>query len=299
VNFDHMPDHRLPSLHGLRAFDAFARAGSMVRAGAELGVTHGAVSRQIKALERQLGAQLLVGPRHALTLTPAGRRLAQAVAEGFATIRGGLPGGHDDDEIVLSAPATFAMKWLIPRLGGLALRVRLVEDDGPVDFGRRAVHAAIRLHAGAAPDGARVTPFLGHAFGPVLAPRLLAACDGNRHRALRSPRLASETFPDGWDRWAAATDADLPGLGDVRMFEHNAYMLEAAAAGLGVAVTAHAFAQADIDAGRLAAPWGFQRLPTRFCLLRPPLVRSARLEQLARWLVAEGRRAPPPIDPIP
>lgn len=131
-------------------------------------------------------------------------------------------------------------------------------------------------------------------FGPVLAPSLLAACDGNRHRALRSPRLASETFPGGWDRWTAATGADLPGLGDVRMFEHNAYMLEAAAAGLGVAVTAYAFAQADIDAARLAAPWGSQPLQTRFCLLRPALARSGRLDRLARWLVSEGRSASPP-----
>ena len=61
----------LPSLNALRAFEAMARTGSATRAAAELNVTHSAVSRQVKALEAQLGLRLFEGPRHALTLTDA------------------------------------------------------------------------------------------------------------------------------------------------------------------------------------------------------------------------------------
>ncbi|MGA0607883.1 LysR substrate-binding domain-containing protein [Phenylobacterium sp. VNQ135] len=294
-----MASHRLPSLKGLQAFEAFARAGSMVRAAEILGVTHGAVSRQIKALERQLGAKLITGPRHGLTLTPAARKLAEAAAAGFAQIAAALPGAQVSEDLIVSAPSTFAMKWLIPRLPTLAashpeLRIRVVEDSASVDFGALGVNAAIRLHRGPAPHGMTVRPFLAHAFGPVLAPSRLAEAGDDLGQALRLPRLHSETFPEGWAQWAAAVGLDLPAASAEPSFEHNAYMLEAAAAGLGVAITAWAFAAPDIEQGRLIAPWGFARLPTRFHLIAPTHGRSPAVDTFARWLTAEGRRAAPP-----
>lgn len=295
-----MVRRRLPSLKALQAFEAFARAGSMVRAAEELCVTHGAVSRQIKALERQLGATLLAGPRHALGFTPAGRELAACLASAFDQIAAGLPGAEAGEELVVSSPGTFAMKWLIPRLAGFieanpGLQVRIIEDGGPVEFGRGGIQAAIRPHRGAAPPGMAATPFLVHAFGPVLAPGLFGKAD--RAGALKLPRLHSETFAESWARWAADTGIELPRPAAERSFEHNSYMLEAAAAGLGIAVTAWAFAQSDIEAGRLVAPWGFRRLPTRFTLLRPSLASHPAADRLARWLVAEGRKAKPPPGP--
>lgn len=106
----------LPSLKGLQAFEVFARTGSMTRAAAELSVTHGAVSRQIKALEAQLGARLVDGPKHQLQLTPAGRELASSLSTAFDLVASALPGAAADQELVVACPGTFAMKWLIPRL---------------------------------------------------------------------------------------------------------------------------------------------------------------------------------------
>ncbi|MGL4964802.1 MAG: LysR substrate-binding domain-containing protein [Inquilinus sp.] len=283
---------RLPSLKGLQAFEAFARAGSMVRAADELCVTHGAVSRQIKALEQQLGAKLLAGPRHDLALTPAGRELAASLAAAFDRIAAGLPGAEAGEELVVSSPGTFAMKWLIPRLAGFidanpGTQVRILEDGGAPSFG--VVQAAIRLHRGAAPPGVTATPFLDHAYGPVLSPALLGAAD--REAALLLPRLHSETFADGWARWAEDAGVELPPPSAERSFEHNSYMIEAAAAGLGIAVTAWAFAQTDIETGRLIAPWGFRPLATRFTCLRPALASHPAADRFVLWLVAEGRRA--------
>jgi DNA-binding transcriptional LysR family regulator len=290
---------RLPSLKGLQAFEAFARAGSMVRAADELCVTHGAVSRQIKALEQQLGAKLLAGPRHDLALTPAGRELAASLAAAFDRIAAGLPGAGAGEELVVSSPGTFAMKWLIPRLAGFidacpGVQVRILEDGGAPSFG--SVQAAIRLHRGAAPPGIMATPFLAHAYGPVLSPALSGAAD--RKAALLLPRLHSETFADGWVRWAGDAGVDLPPPSAERSFEHNSYMIEAAAAGLGIAVTAWAFVQTDIETGRLIAPWGFRPLATRFTCLRPALASHPAAERFALWLAAEGRRAKrPPAAP--
>lgn len=295
-----MNGHRLPSLKGLQAFEAFARAGSMVRAAETLGVTHGAVSRQIKALERQVGAKLVGGPKHSLFLTPAGQKLAGAATAAFGQIAAALPGADASEALVISAPGTFAMKWLIPRLASRAANhpgppIRVVEENGPIEFGIRGVNAAIRLREGPAPEGMTARPFLEHAFGPVLAPPLLAEAEGDFTRLLRLPRLRSETFPEGWAQWAAVTGTSLPSASTPPSFEHNSYMLEAAAAGMGVAITAWAFAAADIDQGRLAAPWGFTKLPAWFQFLTPAHARSGSLKELARWLVAEGRRARPPI----
>ncbi|MGK9170998.1 LysR family transcriptional regulator [Inquilinus limosus] len=303
VSWDHMVRRRLPSLKSLQAFEAFARVGSMVRAADELCVTHGAVSRQIKALERQLGAKLLTGPRHGLTFTPAGQELAACLATAFDQIAAGLPGAEAGEELVVSSPGTFAMKWLIPRLAGFieanpGIQVRIIEDGGAVEFGRGGVQAAIRLHRGAVPPGMTTTPFLTHSFGPVLSPGLFDRAGRAAAQALLLPRLHSETFAESWARWAADAGVDLPRPSAERSFEHNSYMLEAAAAGLGIAVTAWAFAQSDIEAGRLIAPWGFLPLATRFTCLRPSLVSHPAADRLARWLVTEGRRAKPPPGPL-
>jgi DNA-binding transcriptional LysR family regulator len=294
-----MVRRRLPSLKGLQAFEAFARAGSMVRAAEELFVTHGAVSRQIKALEHQLGAKLLTGPRHNLTFTPAGRELAASLSAAFDQISAALPGAEAREELIISSPGTFAMKWLIPRLTRFVeanpeVQVRILEDSGPAEFGHSGVQAAIRLHKGATPPGVQATPFLAHAFGPVLSPALFKTARGRPMQVLRLPRLHSETFPRGWDQWAADADLELPPPLAERSFEHNSYMLEAVAGGLGVAVTAWAFAQADIENGRLIAPWGFRALASRFTYLRPSLARHPAADRFATWLVAEGRRAKQP-----
>jgi LysR family transcriptional regulator, glycine cleavage system transcriptional activator len=85
-----------------------------------------------------------------------------------------------------------------------------------------------------------------------------------------------------------------------REFEHNSYMLEAAAAGLGVAVTAWAFAAADIERGRLVAPFGFEPVEARFVYLHPLKSRNPAAAAFGEWLKLQGKgsaRPPPPISP--
>jgi len=288
----------LPSLKGLQAFEAFARTRSMTLAADTLHVTHGAVSRQIKALEAQLGARLVCGPRHRLDLTQAGRELAASLSTAFDMVAAALPGAEADDELKVSCQSTFAMKWVIPRLPRFLDRhpgvsVRIVEDSAPADFSRGDTQAAIRLQGRGGQPGLRRVAFLDHAYGPVLSPALFDAVDGDPARLLQLPRLRSETFPLGWIRWAGDVGVTLAPVPE-RGFEHNTYLLEAAAAGLGVAVTAWAFAADDVTRGRLVAPWGFQRLPSRFCYLRPAAARNARAEAFGAWLREEGRHAPSP-----
>jgi DNA-binding transcriptional LysR family regulator len=293
----------LPALTGLRAFEAFARAGSMTGAAEELHVTHGAVSRQVRALEARLGARLVVGPRHDLCLTDAGRRLAGALSVAFDQIRAALPGAEADDELVVSCLGTLAMKWLIPRLPTFldrypALRLRIVESHAPADFSQGGIHAAIRILGERPPEGVAATPFMDHHHGPVLSPERWRACGGALAEVLKLPRLYSETFRPAWTEWARRAEISLPPSCDDREFEHNSYMLAAASAGLGAAVAPWAFAAPDIEAGRLVAPFGFRRGEARYVLLHPARAPNAAVAALADWLREVGAQTPPPPPPL-
>jgi LysR family glycine cleavage system transcriptional activator len=287
----------IPSLTGLRAFEAFARLGSMTRAAEELCVTHGAVSRQVHALEDNLGQKLITGARHELRLTEAGRKLADGLTPAFDIIAEALPGAGPARELVVSCLGTLAMKWLIPRLPRFldahpGVRVRIIESHEAVAF-TGAAQAAIRIGDADRPDFA-VLPFMDHWQGPVLSPELLARTDGSLAAILALPRLYPETFRQGWTTWAERVGVVLPEVGAEREFEHNSYMLEAAAAGLGVAITAWAFAQSEVERGRLAAPFGFEPVAEGFIYLRPKRDRDPMAEAFGRWLVEEGTRSPKP-----
>ncbi len=116
---------RLPPLTALRAFDAAVRTGSFTRAGEALHVTQGAISRQIRQLEDWLGKTVFVRQQKGLALTPAGSLLAQSLDAAFGTIADaveqiGYLGARQ--RIAVNVPATFASRWLAPRLRAFRAR---------------------------------------------------------------------------------------------------------------------------------------------------------------------------------
>lgn len=293
-----------PPLNVLRAFEAFARHGGMTAAAAELCVTHGAVSRQVAALQDHLGVPLVVGPRHRLTLTPAGAELAARLTGAFAAIADAVEAARHDQrrEIEISCLGTFALKWLIPRLPGFMaahpeIRVKVSESYAPVDFARSRIGGAIRIfNPGQTAKGQAVNPFLTQYQGPVGAPSVTPP--GMSIEAMgRLPRLHASTFRESWSVWSELVGVRLPPATQSREFQHNNSMIEAAAAGLGVVITPWAFVAPDIMAGRLVAPFGFAERPSKFVFLRPEGRPDASVDAFRDWLVAEGSVSPAP--PIP
>jgi LysR family glycine cleavage system transcriptional activator len=292
-----------PPLNALRAFEAFARHGGMTPAAAELCVTHGAVSRQVRALQDSLGVVLVSGPRHRLLLTPAGEALARSLSPAFAAIDEAVAtarvGSHR--EIEISCLGTFALKWLIPRLPAFLeahpeVRVRLTESWAAVDFARDRFDGAVRiLNPGQTAGRAEATPFLIQYQGPVGAPgieRLSLEAFG------RLPRLHAATFPESWRVWSELTGVVLPPAVLTREFAHNHSMIEAAASGMGVAIAPWAFVGPDVASGRLIAPFGFAERPSVFSFLRPAGRSDAAVDAFRDWLVAEGAASPPPPPPL-
>lgn len=290
----------LPSLNALRAFEATARLGRMTVAATELSVTHGAISRQIKALEDQLGCKLLEGPKNRLALTETGKRLLPSLTTGFDHIARGIQEVSDVDATSLnvSCLGTLTMRWLIPRLHRFQARepdieVRLSAADGPVDFQRHHFDVAIRVGTDPWPADANVTTLFEEVVGPVLSPRLLprsGRCDLQRLSA--QPKLHTKTRPSAWTDWCARTGIKkLPASGPT--FEHFYFALEAATGGLGAAIAPWPLVIDDVRAGRLIAPFGFIDSGLRYVALRRQ--RSGRLAQrFVSWLVAEGKALPAP-----
>lgn len=294
-----MPRRTLPPLGALRAFEAFARLGQMTLAADELCVTHGAVSRQIRSLERDTGLRLTEGPRHKLKLTDAGQRLAATLSTNFASLERCFVElkSAADHELRLSCVGTFAMRWLIPRLPGFHVRhpdvrVKVTESFAPVDFGRQPFDAAIRLAEHVPSHGVSATVFLDNFHGPVVAPALM---DGEPALAAlgRLPRLHPRSHTQAWPEWEMHTGVRLPPAPEDREFEHLFYMLEAAAAGLGVGLSPWLYVAADVDSGRLAAPLGFVRTPARFHFILPADAKPA-ASAFGAWLAQEAAATPPP-----
>jgi DNA-binding transcriptional LysR family regulator len=292
----------LPPLNALRAFEAFGRRGRMTLAADELCVTHGAISRQIRQLEEHLGVALTEGPRTRLVLTEAGLKLAQGLTQAFDLIDAAIPrpAGGSGQDLVVSVLPTFAMKWLIPRLPLFVaahpdIPVRIVESNGPFDFRADGVDLAIRMRLPDAPPSpdSDVTPFLKHYVGPVASPALARQVHDLESLA-RLPRLHTRTFLESWAEWEAATDVVLPPAPVNREFDHYFYMLEAAAAGLGVALSPWAFAENDLAAGRLVAPLGLIPGQAEVCALTPRGKATKSARRFRDWLLAQGATTPPP-----
>lgn len=285
----------LPSLNALRAFEAAARLGSMTAAADELHVTHGAVSRQVKQLERDLGQPLFHRAGTGLALSDNGKRLLPILTSAFDLMASGVaqasrrPGAP----FTVSCLGTFTMRWLIPRLFAFRaahpdIEIQLSANDGAVDFSRDGIDFAIRVERPPWPENMIVTPFIEEEIGPVLSTSLQAALQlRNPGDIARATLLHTETRQGAWADWFGAVGcAEVTPVAD-QTFEHFYFMLQAAASGLGVAIGPRPVVEDDIAAGRLIAPFGFVKSGLSYVAMRPP-TDDDRAALFERWLVAQS-----------
>jgi len=296
-----MNGRTLPPLNALRAFEAAARLGSVSRAAAELHVTHGAVSRQVKLLEDDLGTALFARDGRGLRLTDAGERLRDAAGAAFeqlqATVRG-LRRGDDAGTRVIGCPGSLLARWMIPRLERLRhdlpeLKLHLSPHEGEFDPALPGLDAAVLVGAPPWPAHWRVHVLAPERIGPVLNPRHPAfeRLSGQPASALLAEELLhTASRPQAWPQWVQAHGLDPACLRLGTGFEHLYYLLEAAVAGLGVAIAPQPLVAEDIAAGRLAAPWGFVETGAQWCLCTRA-GEDERIGRLAGWLRAQFARA--------
>lgn len=284
----------LPSLNALRAFEAMARTGSATRAAAELNVTHSAVSRQVKALEAQLGLRLFEGPRHALALTEAGRGLLPGLTAAFDQIAAAVAETRGTGrDLHVAVNASLAVKWLIPRLAEFnrlhpQVRVHLVEL-APQAVSRRDADVLLRLLDTPRIEALGAVAVIPNAVGPVIAPAL--AQDDARTAALTAPRLTPRTHASAWKDWAGLSGRRLPGAPE-RPVAHLHFALDGALAGWGAAVLPWALTAEAVADGRLLAPFGFARDDGAVAAIPGAGEMSQDRRLFLRWLTDQGRTMP-------
>ena len=293
------PGAALPSLNALRAFEAMARTGSATLAGAELNVTHSAVSRQVKALEAQMGVRLFEGPRHALSLTRAGRDLLPGLTAAFdglaAAVALARSAGQD---LHVAVNASLSVKWLIPRLADFGrlhpeVRVHLVEL-APHAVSHRGADVVLRLLDAQQIIALKAEIVIPNAIGPVIAPSLLAALasDDARTAVLTAPRLTARTHMSGWKDWSGLSGQRSTATSE-RPVAHLHFVLDAALSGWGAAVLPWALASEAVEDGRLLAPFGFQADGGAVAAIPGAGEPSRAQRAFVRWLVDQGRALPP------
>ncbi|MBP8236366.1 MAG: LysR family transcriptional regulator [Pseudomonas sp.] len=287
--------HDLPPLNALRAFEAAARLNSVSQAASELHVTHGAVSRQVRSLEEHLGVALFSKEGRGLKLTDAGIRLRDVSAELFNRLRSTcaeLQQGQADAPFVLACPGSLLARWFIPRLDRLnrelpELRLQLSASEGELDPRRSGVDATLWFAEPPWPADMQVFELAAERIGPVLSPRyahFAALHQAPAAALLGEPLLHTSSRPQAWPSWAASNGLDASALKLGQGFEHLYYLLEAAAAGLGVAIAPQQLVADDLAGGRLVAPWGFVETSARLALWVPARRLDKRAQLLAAWL---------------
>jgi len=260
----------IPSLDDLRAFEATARLGSVRLAADSLALTHGAVSRRITKLANDIGVRLFEKNGRGLRLTPAGETLNLTLSRFFgelaATVQSLRAANAGKSALVLSCEPSVAMRWLIPRLGALQvahpnMALHLSVGGGLVDFRKKQVDLAIRRLDFAVPETWNVRHLFSEKVGPVMRPELVAEFEHGDYLA-----LGSKTRPDAWSQWLKTHPlAHRPT--EIRYYDSHSLIVEAASAGLGVALSPLVLAVDDVERGSLTAPAGFDPDGSQYGLL--------------------------------
>ncbi|MDR7127360.1 LysR substrate-binding domain-containing protein [Pseudotabrizicola sp. 4114] len=281
---------RLPPLNGLRAFEAVARHGSLSAAARALGVTHGAVSQQIRGLEQALQVRLFVLERRRLHLTDSGRALVPQVQRAFDSLRTMISGLEDPaaGELRLTCVPALLSHWLLPALPEFTrlrpdVSLRILASNETVALRRGDVDIAL-VYDRPPPDlwSRMLAPVR---LFPVVSPALLHRMPVRRTQDLARHVLLHGDDGTEWRNWSAETGVALPS-GQAHHLPDARLGIEAAIAGLGVALGDEVTAATALAQGRLVMPLAHSILmPAAFhvvCL--PSSLDRPQIAQAIDWI---------------
>jgi LysR family glycine cleavage system transcriptional activator len=298
---------RMPPLSTLRAFEAVVRLRSIQLASVELHVTPGAVSQQVKALEADLGVQLVRRSGNTLVLTEHGLRGRDHLSAGLRLLQQGVERMRlrpQTQRMRLTVEPAFAANWLIKRLPAYraldgAQDVLLDPAKEVVDIARGEADLGIRFGQGNYPGLEAINLFEDEIY-PVCSPGYLALNplknleDLEHHHLLRLDWRATNPWPD-WPEWLQAAGLiDTDDLVERRgtLIRDTSLMLRAALEGQGIALGQASLVADLIKEKQLVAPMA-RRLKTGFgYYLVYPQGADARPEiKLFRdWIVREAKK---------
>jgi LysR family glycine cleavage system transcriptional activator/LysR family transcriptional regulator of beta-lactamase len=289
---------RLPSLNGLRAFEAAGRHGSFTAAAEELNVTQQAVSSMVRLLEERLGFSLFRRHPNALELTIQGRAFLSGLTDSLDSIAGlteRVAAMRAGPVLTVGVPPTLAVNWLIPRLTGFyrghpEVEVRMATGGAKLPV-RDDWTCTIRRDTGAWPGyvAERLFPStLVPVCTPALSTSLRRPLDLRKATLIVVPHLA-----DDWPCWfeAAGVGTPIRPAGEV-VFDHNTMAMQAVLDGVGIAIAQPLFVTDALKAGRLVAPFPIVATKREFWYLeyRPIREQDPALLAFRGWLREEAEQ---------
>ncbi len=300
--------YRLPQVAFFQGFEAAARNLSFTKAAEELFVTQSAVSRQIKALEDQLGVALFERRPRSLILTEAGHTLYRVTTDALDRLQNAIDQlGSVSRTRQLSVTTTtgFASLWLIPRLPRFTnlypgIDVRISATTDMLNLERSLVDLAIRYCPPETVPKGTIRLF-GEEILPVCSPALLR--DHSRPPLKRPQQLKDHTllhfdYPGAvksfmdWGTWLSAL-----GLGDLNpvgalQFSQYEQMIQAAINGQGVALGRQPLVNDLMRSGALVAPFENIVAGSRayFLVESPTASGKPHVHQFVEWLLDEINR---------
>jgi LysR family glycine cleavage system transcriptional activator len=290
-----MPIRNLP-LAALRAFEAAARHVSYSRAAEELNLTHGAISFQMRALKAELGVDLFKRDGRRMVLTPEGQRLFSYVRDAFERLEHGMAdvrAARRGQMLTVSVHPGLASFWVIPRLGDFQRRhpeidVSLLPTITLTDFSRDDVDMALRYGPGRWP-GVTAVKLMDEEIFPVCSPGFNNGVLPRQPRDLAAlPLLRDARQP--WNDWFRSIGLDLPEPSRGPLYTEPSLVLQAAAAGHGIALARGALAKPEIEAGRLVRLFARSaRASFSYYIVYPPASASLpRIVAFRDWLLAQA-----------
>lgn len=292
------PRRFLPSLSLLAAFEAASRTGSITSAANELGLTQGAVSRQILALEQQLGVDLFFREKQKIRLTLAGEGYAREIREGLrriSTASLNLRANPQGGSLNVAVLSTFGDRWLVPRLpdflrANRGLSVNIVTRSSQFDFRLDSVDAAIYFGDG---------QWLGADISYLMGETIVLACSPEfaQHSLIEKPDdlldvplLHITTRPDAWERWLRANGVTFENVHGM-LFDQYSTVTEAAIAGLGVALLPSFLIADELQSGKLikALPVSYESGEAYYLAASHDRLDYGPLIAFKRWIIGQAK----------
>lgn len=292
------PRRFLPSLSLLAAFEAASRTGSITSAANELGLTQGAVSRQILALEQQLGVDLFMREKQKIRLTLAGEGYAREIREGLrriSTASLNLRANPQGGSLNIAVLSSFGDRWLVPRLPDFlrqneGVSVNIVTRSSQFDFRLDSVDAAVYFGDG---------KWVGADLSFLMRETIVLACSpdfkarfpiAQSRDLLEVPLLHITSRPDAWEQWLRANDVPFEHVHGM-LFDQFSTVTEAASAGLGVALLPSFLINSELQSGKLvhALDGAYESGEAYYLAASPERLDYAPLVAFKDWIIAQAK----------
>lgn len=232
---------KMPSLSGLRAFDAAARLGSFKAAAEELEVTPTAISHQVRTLEEQLGFSLFVREVRKIRLTKEGLELSAATNQAFSILTEALSSLEEsENRVTVSTTPAFAALWMVPRVKDFeelnpGFTVNVTTSTKTTDLSRdRSVDLVIRYGTGHPEDGMFNRLLFTEKIGVFGSPQLLRESEITELTLIETRWQNQELPKIGWDQWLIKKGFNPNDFTKRRQFDEEQHVLQAGLAGQGL-----------------------------------------------------------------